>query len=130
MSSNQYNVFIDANAIISIAEETWEPEQLPYDMRRLASNVYDLLTLCGKKITFLERELSQAKNKDLISAKSVTPHQAVLGILIRTDPDNLIKGLKKANRRILITRELKDVLAEIPKEIENSSLKLKETVVQ
>ena len=126
--TNPYKALTDKNLIASIAEKTWEPEQLSNDMRRLATNIYDLLMLCEKGIPFLEEELGEPKNKDLISAKSVTPYEAVVGILIRRDPDGLAKGLKKASRRILITKELKDVLVNIPSAILDLSLELQNTL--
>lgn len=126
--TNPYKILVSKNLIASIVERTWRPEQLPSDIRRLAKNIYDLLTLCEKETSYLERQISKPKNNDLVSAKSVTPYEAVVGILIQSDPDSLKKGLKKAKRKILVTKELRDVLGNVPKDILDLSLELKNTL--
>lgn len=125
---NEFRKFVNINSIISIIENTWSPEQLPHDMRRLAINILNLLMTGNKKITFLKHELEETTNRDLISAKSVTPHQAVLGILIRRDPNNLIKGLKSARKSILITKELREILGNIPEDLDALSLKFNSAI--
>lgn len=125
---NEYKVFREKNKIISLAEKTWKREQLSVDMRRLSTNIYDLLDAAGKNVRFLKQELSSPANKDLIQAKSITPHQAVLGILIRKDPKKLIKGLKRMNRKALLTRELLDFMGKIPQELIDLSVELGDAV--
>lgn len=125
---NEYRIFRERNRIISLVEKKWDAEQLPSDMRRLSSNIHDLLDVAGKSIDFLQQELSLKANKDLASARSITPYQAVLGILIRKDSKNLAKGLKKMKRKVLVTRELLDIIGEAPQEIIDLSLKLVDTV--
>lgn len=122
---NEYKAFKDRNRIIELSTKIWEPVQLPADMRRLSSNIYDLLSLSDKGIKFLENELGNPSNKELLTAKSITPYEAILGIVIKRDWKNLLAGFKAANRKIIITKELREIVGLIPAEIEEIVIKLK-----
>ena len=126
--TNPYRLLAEKNLIADIAEKTWDSQQLPTDIRRLATNIYELLKLCEKEASFLTRELADPKNKDLVIARSITPYEAVVGILIRTDPDSVKNGLRKSGRKILITKELRDYLPAIPQDILNLTLKLQDVL--
>ena len=122
--NNTYNRFQDLNKIIDIINSNWDDLNLPTDLRRLASNIMNLIIISNQTIEFIEEEIKAIGNKDLIESFSLSPYQVILAILIRKKPDELINGLKYHKRRILISKSLRDFIVKMPHEIENYVIKL------
>ena len=122
--SNDYIIFSEKNRILDFIKKIWAPSLLPLNVKGLADNVHELLKLCGKSTDYLKQELESGRHDNLLSAASVTPYQAILGILIKMDPDSLYKGLKACRRNLYISDELKDIFGDIPEKIIDLSIKL------
>jgi len=122
-SDNDYKKFKELNNIISLVEKKWDDITLPKDRIKLASNIQELLKICKLKFNFLEEHLENTAFADLLNSKSITPYQAILGIIIKVKKEDLIKGLKHYNRKIFLTESLKDVLLDII-DLEELSIKI------
>ncbi len=114
---NEYNDFREKNRIIALLSKYWEIILLPSDKIKLAENIFQLLGLGDRKVDFLQEELSKKENGLFISSKSITPYQAILGILIKTSLISLVENLSKSNKKIFITSSLSDLIGVLPKEL-------------
>lgn len=113
----------ESTLILKLLKQTWDSSLLPSNVKGLAISICDFLRTCGKTEVELEKEMKSGAHANLLCAKSLTPFQAILGILIKTDPGSLCAGLKKENRRIYISKELKDIFGvAIPNEVLQLSL--------
>ncbi|MFH1061878.1 MAG: hypothetical protein V1747_03210 [Candidatus Omnitrophota bacterium] len=121
---NGLNEYKDQNVLIKIMKDKWDVSQLPSNIRGTAQAVYDLLCISNQPMAKLVELIELGCHADLVDSKSLTPHQAFLGILIRLDVDSLREGLKRANKKIFISNELKDLLGIIPGDILAMSIKV------
>lgn len=112
--NNSFDIFTQKTKILELMKNKWDTAQLPLNLRGLVNEVFDVLRICKKQVSFLEQELISIQNRDILSARSITPFQAILGILIKSDFKSLCKGFKEHRRSIILTQELKDILGVIP----------------
>jgi ppGpp synthetase/RelA/SpoT-type nucleotidyltranferase len=104
-----YPLFDNRNEILEVVKRVWGEAELPDDMRRFVITIEGLLK--GSKISNLEFEQACLNTPDLINALSISPLDKVVGVLLRWDAQKVISGLGK--RRILVTRELEDLVPEV-----------------
>lgn len=114
---NEYVEFVEKKEISKIVTARWDSELLPLNTNGLVNEIYNLLVVCKKDVDYLDGELKSGKYNDILSAKSITPYQSILGILIKNASDSLCKGLKYNDKKIYISNELKDMIISVPKEI-------------
>ncbi|MFD7107787.1 hypothetical protein [Streptomyces celluloflavus] len=106
-----YELFDKRNQIIEIAEQLWDADRLPADMRRFAITVEGLLGAAGVTVEQLA-DLAEG-NSDLVSALSLGPVDKIVGVLLRERFDELLRGIKR--RKLLISSELEDMVPQAAK---------------
>lgn len=121
---NSFKDFVEKSLLLKLIEEKWPPSQLPLNRRGLVDEVYGLLRICKKPVDYLKQELDSGRHNNLLSAKSITPYQAILGILIKMDSESLYKGIKEHGGNLYISKELRDISGDIPEKIINLSINL------
>ncbi len=122
--SNKYKMFIEKNEILKLITKIWKNSELPQNVIGLVNQIYDLLDICKKSIRFLKKAIDSGKYKDLISARSLTPYQVILGIFIKADPKSLYRYCKSQKRKIYMSKELRDMLGNVPDDIDSLSIKI------
>jgi len=115
--SNEYERFKEQNYIINLLNKKWDDTTLPQDRRRLSGNIIMLLEYCGESIKFLEEELNLPENRSLIEAKSLTPFQAILGLIIEKRSSQLISGLSRKPKKFFVSSALRSLLGTIPADL-------------
>ncbi len=115
--NNSFDIFTQKTKILELMKNKWDTAQLPSNLTGLVDEVFDVLRICKKQVSFFEQELISSQNRNILSAQSITPFQAILGILIKADFKSLCKGFKEHRRSIILTQELKDILGVIPAQV-------------
>jgi len=121
---NDYQEFKEKSKIVDIVENKWDGVSLPQDKISLCENIYSLLRYIGKNSDFLKRELDKTENLPFIKARSITPYQAVLCILIKNDCDKLVEALKWNKKYIFISQSMIDLLGSIEPHLEYLRIKV------
>ncbi|MFE7359211.1 RelA/SpoT domain-containing protein [Streptomyces sp. NPDC057543] len=101
-----YPIFDSRNLIIGAAQELWDAEELPADLRRFAITVEGLLKLSGFEVS--DWLAVAQEHGDLIHAYSLTPVDKVIGVILRDRHEKFIQSLKK--RRVLVSSELEGLV--------------------
>ena len=81
---------IDGQATLDVLLEAFSPEVLPPDQRRMATIVRAWLAALQKDAEWLRRALGA--HADLVHALSLSPVDAVLGVMLREAGDDLVSG--------------------------------------
>jgi len=121
---NKYRIFVEKNVILKLVTKIWKDSELPQNIIGLVNQIYDILETCNKSVTYLKKKINSGKYKNILTAKSITPYQAILGILIETDSESLYNNCRNINKKLYVSDELKDILGKIPKEIEQICIKI------
>lgn len=123
--TNEYEQFKEQNDIINLLNRKWKDEGLPQDRRRLSGNIKLLLDYCKESTKFLEQQLNLEENRLLIEAKSITPFQAILGIIIKKRPTQLILGLSSHKpKKVFVSSSLRSSLGTIPADLEEYCVRI------
>jgi len=123
--NNEYERFKEQNDIINLLNRKWGDTYLPQDRRRLSGNIKLLLDYCKESTEFLEQQLNLEENCPLIEAKSITPFQAILGIIIKKRPRQLISGLSSHKpKKVFVSSSLRSLLGTIPADLEEYCLRI------
>lgn len=122
---NEYEQFKEQNDIINLLNRKWDDTSLPQDRRKLSENINLLLDYCKEGTKFLEQQLNLEENRLLIESKSITPFQAILGIIIKKRPTQLISGLSAHKpKKVFVSSALRDLLGTISADLEEYCVKI------
>ncbi|MDD5258350.1 MAG: hypothetical protein PHD29_00060 [bacterium] len=121
---NNFEDFARKARICVLIQKTWGLPNLPQNMHGLVNEIYEVLNICNKEVTYLEQNFESDKYKYILSAHSITPFQAVLGILIDSDVEAVYKGFRNHRRNMYISKELKDIFGPIPPKIQGLIINL------
>jgi ppGpp synthetase/RelA/SpoT-type nucleotidyltranferase len=104
----EYPLFQRRNILAEVARRLFPEAQLPSDMRRFAVTVEGLFAAAGVPVEQFEALIG--RHTDLVDARSLTAVDKVVGMLLREDVEQLVRGLR--SRRVLISTELLDLVPE------------------
>ncbi|WP_416309374.1 RelA/SpoT domain-containing protein [Saccharopolyspora sp. NFXS83] len=110
-----YALYDKRNEVIDACLQIWDRSTLPPDLRRMATTIESLLTQSKTEISELIEMTS--RHSDLVSARSLSAVDKVLGIILREKSDQLTRGLKR--QKVYISNELAGLVDEcenIPKD--------------
>ncbi|MBP2644159.1 MAG: hypothetical protein H6Q67_2046 [Firmicutes bacterium] len=114
----EFQDYLRINEVAECLEKIWIQVPTPfYDLRRAAETVLLFLNLTEISAIEMVTILGDQSNKDLITAKSITPCQAVFIALFRGYKATILQNIK--THSLLITEEMIDFaadLSEIPDE--------------
>jgi hypothetical protein len=105
--SIEYANFSERNKIVRLLEETWEASSLPANLYRAAEVVESYLKLAKLKVDDLSALLQQNKYSRYITAKSLSPTEAIFIILFEAKILGQLGRLKQ--KKLLITPEMLDL---------------------
>lgn len=115
----EYEPHKSRSTIIRLLKDTWSAEKLPEDLRRASIIIEDYLKLAEAKVEDLANWLKLGAHKGKVEAVSITPCQIILIILFLENKNKFLAGVRKINRRLLITDEMIDICPEL-KEIDTA----------
>jgi len=104
---------------IALVKSQWASDELPADVRRLASNITTLNDALQLDAGRLEEILHDGKARAGAHPANLSPYATVVQYLFRAEPDRMISLLTKESRtRILIPEEI-----ELPEKIDRAQIK-------
>jgi hypothetical protein len=106
---------------IALVKSQWNGDELPQDVRRLASNITDLIRELHLEVGRLEEILNQGKAARAgLHPSNLSPYSTVVQYLLDAERDKMISLLQsdQSSRRVLIPGEI-----EFPAEVDRSLLK-------
>jgi len=106
---------------IALLKSQWSQDELPHDVRRLASNITILLDALRLKIERLEIVLNEEREKRAgVHPSNLSPFGTVVQYLFETEREKMISLLKdgKSKVRVLIPEEI-----ELPEDMDQTELR-------